>query len=431
MKDNTKGWDTIANQFVPMYGTRKFHLLNGADYYQQLLCERDYLIAYNNCPPLKSVVSKRASVFGTGVIQVVNKNTDKPTIGAESKALISLLEKPNVLQTWDQFFSQLNHYTDIFGYCPILKIRSLGFNDISAVWCVPPWLFDITYTRAWLQQTQLNGIYKSFFMNWNGQRVELNFEDVFFIFDKGIGTEDDTNLTIPDSRLVGLDYPISNIIAAYKSRNTLITKRGAIGILSNTGGDKTGFIPLKEGQKEELQQDFSKYGITGQPFQVIITDAQLKWQQMGYPTRELMLFEEIEDDINRICDSYDYPPELLSRKEGATYENRKEATKALYRDTIIPEACSRVGQLSAGLVPSDSILEVYISYEDVEILQEDKKIIADIGLITNQSLLIQRQSGIISRNEWREAVGLPKITNDPKFDEYEITPQSTTAPAQG
>lgn len=417
-----EGWEgNPADYFVDRYYTKRnsiYPLSGEAPYYLNLLCEKDFRDAYNACPPLKAIIGKRAKTFNTGKVEVVNKNTMKPTIGVEAKELAKLMERPNVLQSGDQYRSQMNHYIDIYGYCPVLKIKPLGMDIVSQLWNIPPWLFDITYTKLWLQQNNIADIYKSYYIFWNGARIELKFDDVFFVLDDGIGTDHDTNLTIPDSRLVGMEYPVSNTIAAYKTRNTLITKRGAIGILSNDGTDRGGFVPLKEGEKEAVQNDFKRYGLVGQPYQVIITDASLKWQQMGFPTKDLLLFEEITDNIDRLCDAYDWPPELISRAKGATYANRKEAMKSVYREAIIPQANSRVKQLSRGITGDDSILLITISYEDVEILQEDKKIMAEIDYIKDQSLEIRFRNRLLTRNEWREMMGLEKVV-DPSFDEFE------------
>src|SRR5690606_14233067 len=102
---------------------------------------------------------------------------------------------------------------------------------------------------------------KKFKMLWAGGVKELKVENLHFIYDDGIGTEYDSNLLIPDARLVGCDYIVSNLIAALKSRNTLITKRGAIGILSNAVTDSSGPMPFVEGEKERVQKEFKNYGI--------------------------------------------------------------------------------------------------------------------------------------------------------------------------
>lgn len=421
----TKDWDNLFYTFdkASALGSGVFSLKGADEYHFDLLCEKDFLRAYRECSPLKSIVVKRADLSNTGKYDVYNKNTDKLAQSTyEATSLRNILRKPNPLQTEEQFRAQQNIYIDIFGYCPVFKVPIAGQEGAySAIWNIPPWLFDITYTRKWLMQTKIEGIYQQYFMLWNGENIKLDMKNVFFVLDTGIGTEYDTNLTIPDSRLVGNEYPVCNIIAAYKGRNTLITKRGAIGILTNELEDTAGAVPVDPAVKEQLQKDFKSYGIVGQAYQIIITDAKVKWQQMGFATKDLLLFEEIEDDVNRLCDAYEFAPELLARTENVTYDNKKEARKGQYRDVTIPQASSRSQQLTAGLVAANSTLEIRATWDHIEILAEDKSFLATVRLTNNEAYEIEYLNGLITKNEWRERLGEDRV-NDPSFDEYYTAP---------
>src|SRR5690625_3769513 len=124
---------------------------------------------------------------------------------------------------------------------------------------------------------------------------------------------------LPDSRIKTLEMPINNIIGAYESRNMLINSRGALGILSNRTKDAYSSIPLSKPEKKELYDEFKRvHGLRKGQIGIIIAGADLHWQSMVMPTRELMLFEEIEDSNNRICDAYMFPPELLGRMDKNT-----------------------------------------------------------------------------------------------------------------
>jgi hypothetical protein len=126
----------------------------------------------------------------------------------------------------------------------------------------------------------------------------------------------------------------------------LINRRGALGILSNNGKDVNGTLPLDPEEKKALEEDFKRYGIRKEQVQMIITNAALSWQQMGYPTKELMLFEEIEDDIMRMCDTYSYPYRLLSSNQANSLggTDAKVFDKRLYQAAIIPESESMYDQ---------------------------------------------------------------------------------------
>lgn len=415
------GWSNIGGitYFLDEYQavTQKSlsYLVGNSEYYLQLKHEKHFLEAYNCCPPLKAIIGKRAKALNTG--KTVFQNADgKPLRGYQW--LKKLLKRPNILQNEKQFLAQMNHYVDIFGYCPVLKIKASGFegqDEISQLWNIPPWLFDIEYTRKWLKQNKMSGIYKSYKILWEGNDIEIPVDQLGFIFDDGIGTECDTNLTIPDSRLVGLDYVISNIMAGYKSRNTLITKRGAIGILSGDSSDNGVPIPLDEDDKTELQNEFKKYGLIGQPYHIIITNASLRWQQMGFATKDLMLFEENTENIERLADAFGWPIELIARGKDVTYDNKVQARKDLYQNTLIPESDSRMEQFSR-VIGLEGV-EIRQDFSCVPVLQTDLKTMAEARMAVNAYCEKEYNMGLMTKNEWREELGLPRI-EDPAYDEY-------------
>jgi hypothetical protein len=156
---------------------------------------------------------------------------------------------------------------------------------------------------------------------------------------------------------------------------------------------------LQQGEKESIQNDFKRYGITGQDYQVVITDAQLKWQAMSYPTKDLMLFEEIEDDIDRIVDAYDWERDLLSRQKGSTFTNKKEAKKYVYESAIIPESKSRLQKFSEQFLPQGQYL--ISDYSELYIFQEDKAKQAQALYTLNKAMETAFNSGVITADEWR------------------------------
>lgn len=375
--------------------------------------ETNHLRAYNECPPLKSIVSKRAKAFNVGRIDVINKNTGKPSPNSqEASAYRSILKKPNPLQTGKQFFAQHNIYLDIFGYCPIFIIRPYGVNDaITAIWNIPPWLFDIEFTGSWLQQNEVSGIFSGYKLMWQTGGVVLPTANIKLIFDDGFGTDMDINLCIPDSRLRSLEYPISNIIANLKALNSLTTRRGPTGILSNASHDSVGHIPMPEGEKKIVQQDFTRYGIIGQEFQVIISEANLQWQQMGFSTKDLMLFEGNEEAINMICDAFGWFPELMARTKGATFDNKEKAEKMMYTGTIIPESESRLEQFSNAIIGVTNNLCYQASFIHAPALQAERLDTASARKENDTALEKEFKNNVITLNMWLEALELPLRTD--------------------
>lgn len=390
----------------------------GNTVYYNLNTEVDYKNVYNACAPVKAIINRRAQMFVNGRIDVINNNTENKQRGQFANDLLDRLRQPNILQSDKQFRAQQNVYIDTFGYCPVLRVEPAGMegqNKITSLWNLPPWLFDIEFTGQWMEQVELTGIYKQFYLDWNGTRRKLNMKNVFLILDNSIGTDNDGNLLMPDARLKGNELDVSNEVAAKKSANTLITKKGAIGILSNESKDASGNIPLIDGAKEEIQSDFRRYGLTGQEFQIIITDASLKWQSMTVPVKDLMLFETMTASKENLCDALGMYSYIMAGGKGTTFANLNEAKKAQYQDFIIPDAEARMEQMSRYLIPKTENCRIVINYDHIEVLQESKKSNAEAMEKINAVYDLLYKNNLATLNMWNAALGLPAVPDGDKY----------------
>lgn len=423
--------------YLPNYpwGNSFFEFNNQTIYYD-LKREEDFRVAYLLCAPLKAAINRRAQMFVNGKITAINSNNDKPLRGEYQREINKLFTRPNIIQTGVQFFAQHNIYIDLFGYCPVLKVTPIGMPaSVKALWNLPPWLFDLEFQKNnFWNQKDLKSIYKSFSLKWNGATTDLDMDSVFISIDNSIGTDDDGNLLLPDSRCRSLELAISNDIAAKKAANTLVTKKGAIGILSKDAGSNNQYAPLKLGdEKKVIQDDFKRYGMTGQEWQVIVTDAALKWQSMSFPVKDLMLFELMTASLSEICDGVGIYSYLMNSRnsEGTTFNNLNEAKKSQYQDFIIPDANARIQQLSENIIPEENNAKLQIDYSHVEVLQATEQAKAVTRAASADAFQAEFDLGIKTRNQILTEMGLPTV-NDPAFDLYSFqfpTPQ-TIPPAR-
>lgn len=417
--------------YLPNYPWgRSFFEFNNQTIYYDLKCEEDFRSAYLLCAPLKAAVNRRAQMFVNGKITFLNSNNNNPLRGSFATTLTTLFTRPNVIQTGKQFLAQYNIYIDVFGYCPVLKISPVGMpNVIKSMWCLPPWLFDLKFKKVkFWEQTNLKDIYESFSLSWNGENSPLDMDSVFIALDNSISTDDDGYLLLPDSRVRSLELAISNDIAAKKAANTLVTKKGAIGILSKDAGSNNQYAPLKLGdEKKVIQEDFRRYGMTGQEWQVIVTDAALKWQSMSFPVKDLMLFELMNASLAEICDGVGLYAYLMNNRNnvGTTFANLNEAKKSQYQDFIIPDSEARIEQLSQNIIPESEDAYLKIDYSHVEVLQATEQAKAVTRAASADAFQAEFDLGIKTRNQILKEMGLPTV-NDPAFDLYSFqfpTPQ--------
>jgi hypothetical protein len=368
------------------------------------------LKAYQKCPPITAIINKKAQAFINGKTFILNSKGKEAT-GTEAQKLRKLLDRPNPLQSWKQFEAQGYIYQQLFGFNMVLPIKPVGFEDnidAIALWNIPPFMLDIKETNRLFYQSDVNGIISSITLDYKGTKTVLQAKDVYIMKDF---TPSFDSLIIPESRICSLEMPINNIIGAYESRNVLINYRGALGVLSNDpGSGKYGALPMEPDDKEALQNDFKRYGLKKRQWQVIITSASVKWQQMGYATKDLMLFEEIEGSTMAICDNYNYPYKLLANDRGNSLGGTEKNyfMRMLYQDGIIPEAESMYEQWNQFFSLSDRNLCMNKDFSHLQVLQEDKVQEATARKTLNEALKLEFDAGLITLNDW-----LVKLGEDP------------------
>jgi phage portal protein BeeE len=366
------------------------------------------LKAYMKCPAVTAIINRKAQAFINGKTFLTNtagKARGKEATGEIANQVRAVMKRPNGLQTWHQFEVQNYIYQQISGYCVVLPVKPVGFPNYKAtsLWNVPPWMLNIIEKPNinLLTAKSLKDFIALVQIVWGGLVINLNLDDIYIFKDFTVSP---SSFAIPESRLCSLAQPVNNIIGAYESRNVLINRRGALGILSNQAKDVNGFVPLDPEDKKLLEDDFKRYGLRRDQAQFIVTNASLSWQQMGYPTKDLMLFEEVQDDMERICDAFGFPPRLLGSPQGNSLGGNdvKIYDKNLYQNTIIPESCNIYQQWNQFFDLEKYGLELTKDYKHIPALQEDQLNEALALYRRNQGAQIQFYMNLITLNEWRE-----------------------------
>jgi len=388
---------------------------NGIDYrfvYSDLLSASE---GYQKCAPLAAVINRKAQAYINGKTQIMNSRGKEAT-DPLAKRIGKLLSRPNPLQSWKQFEAQQKMYIDLFGFCILMPIYSYGFETMgpayaSSLWNLPSYMVSCkeVQDKMWYNAQKLSDIIPQILLKYKSLNQLIPTDDLYIFKDFVPNFQ---SQVFPDSRVKALAMPINNIISAYESRNELINYAGSQGILTPET-DTVGAIPMKEGEKEQIQADFKRqYGIKKGQFRYIISPAALKWQPMGKATKDLMLFEEISDDIMRICDGYGYPSPLLNSEKGPSVSNTEEYKKQIYQDTIIPEAMDIYEQWNAFFKLEETNITIVKNYDHLPILQQDQVLAGQARLYFNQALLIEYQNDLITLNQWREQQGIDTVAGD-------------------
>jgi hypothetical protein len=344
-------------------------------------------------PELRAVIDKRASMMSANKPVLIDKNGNL----VQNHWLLDLINKPNPMQSWADVVYSLSVndalYSNAFAYSPL---RS--FNQRNIFVTLPSGKIEIRTTGRTLKQMDVDGLIEGFRFKYDNEGFEtLDLNDVIYLT-----TADGLNLIKPTSKLDALKYPLSNIKASYHKRNVLLENIGAIGILSAQKSDIGGSIPMTPEEKHEIQRDWYNRSKD----ELIITESQVNWQPMSYPTRDLMLFEELTADKLAIIDAYGLNYNLFSSDKGATFTNVKDSIRMCYTDTIIPETQSMYDTIMQQFKLADEGYKLIADFSHLPVLQDDElsKQQAMAAKVNNYSIMLR--DGVISSEQYAAEFGI-------------------------
>lgn len=124
--------------------------------------------------------------------------------------------------------------------------------------------------------------------------------------------------------------------------------------------------------REEFQDKFSGADNANKP--MILEGGKMKWEQMAFNAKELDFVKSQNLSALQICQIFNLPPELVGLQP-STYQNRREARKALYTENVLP-MCDRFrDDFNNWLAPMFGEEDLFFEpdLDDIEALQEDRE----------------------------------------------------------
>ena len=136
-----------------------------------------------------------------------------------------------------------------------------------------------------------------------------------------------------------------------------------------------------------------------------IIDANLDSIDVSSGLEALMLFEQLEQSAQDICNVLNFPSQLIGLKD-STYQNGKEARVALWENCVTPMLDELKNGFNSWLAPQFG--DVWIDYDlqHIDALQENK-------LVRFQA--IAQSAGMVSINEARSMAGLSPVAKLGEF----------------
>jgi len=337
-------------------------------------------------PELRAVIDKRATMQASAKPYLYDKQGNEVT----NHWVLDLIAQPNPSQTWGDFIYSISVqdalYSNVFIYAP-----KRSFNVVNLAVPLPASKIKINLSGRKLKQMDQKGLVDSYEFTYdNGDNEKLDVKDVIYI-----ATSDGINLINPSSRIASLKYPLSNIKATYNKRNVLLENIGAIGILSANNSDIGGPIPMTPEEKEKIRKDWFRRSKD----EIIITESAVNWQPMSYPTKDLLLFEELSADKMAIIDIYGLNANLFSSEKGSTYSNVRDSIRMVYQDTIIPETQSIYNSIMDKLGLTAEGYTLQAEFNHLPIMQPDEEKSAQTAKLRAEALEKLQALGVITTPE--------------------------------
>lgn len=368
---------------------------------------------FNEVPELNNVATTKARMFADMELSVKSRITEKDV--PLTNSLQKIIKNPNWWQSQKELLKQISLYENVHGnsYSHFLRPVGFGVNSVKQWSALNP----IYLTRKVLlnQKPNFLTLEAPEGDGWNYSDTtgayDIAYNEVLHMNSDNISNSDDIGV----SPLMGLRYNLDNIISAYEARGKNLRSHGAIGILSNAAKDGIGAAaPMDVTEKENVQKAFAKYGIAKGQWSTIITNLSLNWQKMGGNVKDLMLFEEIEDDFQKICDKLGMQRQMFANTKGTTFDNKKEATKQTYTTTIIPDAQVYINALNDYFQTEKTSYVIVGTYKHLQVFDEDKKERAQAIVLTTNGLSKAYEDGAITLDEYQKELAKHGIGDKPK-----------------
>jgi len=403
--------------FIPLNGDGDVLLTGQSAVWQNLQNKQAQYWAYLYCSPLASVIDRQANADLNGYIEVLDDNKDYDTT-RYGKAVKRRMQNPNPMQDWYEFRGQQMIYKKVYGYCPvyIMEFPSEPDKSSSYFWNLNPLFLTPVENEKFSLIKSPNPISEWEYDDQQGLTFNIPAKKIMLVRDGYMSAT--SCFGLPLSKIAGLEWAISNIMAAMEADNVLLRKKGPLGFISQDSSKDpvAGYVPLSPKEKLEVQTDLSNYGLSWSQFQYVVTRHGLKWNPMSYNVQELDTKATIRQGIDSICDRYGYPAELMSGKN-ATYENRTSSERWLLNNVSIPEN-------NRDMLKYTTYFETNVTcyFGDIPVLQ-DAVLANGQGLkYRTEALDIQYKTGIITKNQYLQALELDTVEGGDEYYSMPVPP---------
>lgn len=320
------------------------------------------------------------------------------TLDTQNEEVKKLLSKPNYYQGFNEFFSLLALHKRLFGESIIDASTSLKLGQEEKK---PNSLFvwSPQFTSIKLKDEKdfrINNIDKYIFDSKEMDRNILSVDPDKILHLKEVNPNFKRNQYLfGESRYAGAYRNIESIIEGYGAKVNLY-KDGPQLIITGKGQGEFASTSSRENIKN-VQDAMKKYGMSKGKYRNLITDVPLDVKNASLNVAQMQILQNNQSDFDRLCDAQGINSKIFSKD--TKFEDAESALSDFYNNSFRSEI--------------DGITRDFQTYlqrwwPDLDDLTPDYSQISEIVQANNQEaerLLRDAEKGLITRNEYLEAIG--------------------------
>jgi HK97 family phage portal protein len=349
----------------------------------------------------KRYKSMTNGTFDTTVLHKADFLKKKALVELQDTDLHKLLDRPNPAQSYASWITELIAFGKLTGNRYIYGIApetGNGAGKYKELYVLPSQIVEII-SGGIMQPV------KEYAIEYNGQ-YKMPADCICHIKDFNPYYDGSGSHLYGQSPLrAGLRSMTTNN-EAVQTGVKYLQNQTARGVLMSDEGD------LNEVQAQQLKDKFRKnFQGSDNAGDIIITPKKLSWVNFGLNASDVSLIEQYNASIKDLCNIYNVPVSLLNNTESSTFNNVKEAKKALYQNCVIPELNKIADELNRWLAPKyGEKLCIEFDYSSIPELQEETE------KVVNQ----MSQAWWLTPNEKRAAMSYGTDEENEILNEYYI-----------
>lgn len=350
---------------------------------------------------LKRYKALTSGEFNSNTLLQAKMLQKKALVELEDTELHQLLDRPNPAQGYNAWIQEIIAFGKLTGNRYVYGIGPDTGNGVGKF----RELYVLPSQKVEINSGGIMEPVKEYTLSYNGS-YRIAAESICHI--------KDTNLYYDGtgSHLYGMS-PLQAGLRVMDANNQAITtgvkylqNQTARGVLMSDEGD------LNETQARALKEKFKQqYQGSENAGDLVITPKKLSWINFGLNASDLSLIEQYNGTIKDLCNIYNVPVQLLNNTESTTYNNMKEAKKALYQNAVIPELNKIRDELNRWLAPQYGD-KIYIDFDYSAIPELQEEMDKVVGQMS--------QAWWITPNEKRAAMSYGMDEENQKLNEYYV-----------